>query len=157
MRQELINVYKFEELSEKTQEKILNNWRQNSCEDYSDELSSIQAYCDFFNVKLINYEIGGYRPLYYKTNANNENFRGRKLKDFNPDYMPTGLYIDCDLWGSFYKHFEKTGDCKGAFDHGLWAGFKALETEIEERDSDEYIKNCIEINEYEFYDDGSMA
>ena len=159
MRQATINIYKFSELPEKTKKKVLDNWRLtgNYCHNFDEEMDSIKAFCDHFGVKLTDWQIGAYAPFHYKTNAESSHFRGRKLKDFNPDHMPTGLYLDCSLWGEFYKHFEKTGDCKGAFEAGLRKGFKSLQDEMESRDSDEYIIEEIEYNDLEFYDDGREA
>jgi hypothetical protein len=159
MRQATITIYKFTELSDDAKRKVLDNWRHdgNCYFEFDDEMDSIKAFCDFFNVTLVNYEVGGYRPFDYKTNATNDNFRGRKLKDFSPDYMPKGYWLDCSLWGAFYKHFKETGDCKGAFDAALWEGFKDLQKEIEHRDSDEYLTEFIEMNEFEFNEDGSIA
>lgn len=157
MRQAAITIYKFNELPEKIREKILRDWSANSYEDYSEEFDSIKAFCDYFNVKLINYEIGAYYPLEYRTDATMDNFRNRKLKEFQRDYMPTGYWLDCSLWNTFYDHFKSTGDAKESFDAGLRQGFLNLVKEMEYRLSDEFIIECINDNDYEFYDDGTMA
>lgn len=158
MRQATITLYNFSELSDDAKERARNNWRTSSASffDCDDEMNSIKVFCDYFNVKLLNYEVGGYCPISYRTDADNANFRGRKLKSFDRDHMPTGYWLDCSLWATFYDHFKKTGDAKEAFDQALFEGFKDLQKDMEWQQSDEYIDEFMEANEYEFYENGTL-
>jgi len=158
MRHEIITIYKFNELSEKAKAKACERWRQAGMDfDYSDDLNSIKVFCDYFGVNLTDYQVDAHYPFHYKTNATNEHFRGRKLKDFKLNHMPTGYYLDCSVWNTFYESFKKTGDAKEAFNDALHQGFSDLQKEMEWRDSDQAILETLEINEYEFYEDGTMA
>lgn len=157
MRQETIAIYKFHELSEKARNKAIDNWRANDYDDYSDELACIKVFCDHFGVNLSNYNVSAWGVPDYKIEVSNNNFRGRKLKDFSRDHMPTGYWLDCSLWATFYDKFKETGSAKTAFDIAVWQGFQDLQNEMEHRGSDEYIIECIELNDYEFYANGALV
>lgn len=157
MRIKQTEVFQFEELSDSAKEKARNWGREAIDYDSTDELDSVNKFCDEFGVKLTNYSVGPYACPEYKTNADNSHFRGRKLREFNRDAMPTGYYLDCDLYQTFYDEFKRTGDAKSAFDKALWAGFIAWRDEIEGQLSNDYIDDYLIANEYEFDKDGHLA
>ena len=160
MRQETIirTLYRFEELNEDAKEKAREWFRTDFDFSWSDEsLESIKTFCAAFDVTLRDWSVGPYQHNFYKTNATPENFRGRKLRDFNRDHMPTGYCLDCDLWQTFYDEFKKTGDAKHAFEKALNAGFKAWRDDMEYQLSDEAIDETIIMNEYEFTENGKIA
>jgi len=151
-------LFTFYELSDSAKETARENWRANMDFAWSDEsLESIKAFCDYFNVTLRHWSIGAYAPLDYKTDAENQHFRGVKLKTINRDSMPTGYCLDCDLWFTFYDEFKRTGAAKTAFDAALYAGFKAWREDMEYQLSDESIDESLIINGYEFYENGDMV
>jgi len=155
---EKTTVYKFDELSESAKNRAREDWRENIDVSWSTEsLESIKAFCEAFNVTLKDWSIGAYCPLDYETNAENQHFRGVKLKSINRDSMPTGYCLDCDLWFTFYDEFKRTGDAKHAFNDALYAGFKAWRDDMEGQLSDESIDESLTINEYEFTEDGDMV
>lgn len=158
MRQETINIYRFEELSDDAKEKAREWFRTDYEFTWSDEnLDSIKVFCNVFDVTLRDWSVGPYQPYDYKTNATNQNFRGRKLRDFNRDNMPTGYWMDYSLWATFYDEFKKTGDAKHAFKMALDAGFKAWRDDMEYQLSDESVDDSIIMNEYEFTESGNIA
>lgn len=150
-----INVYEFSELSDKAKEKAREWFRDGQEWAYMDEsLDSIKAFCTCFGVKLTDYEISGYGHCSYSTNAENQHFRGLKLKKFDRDYMPTGYCLDCALWETFYDQFKATGSVYKAFNAALDAGFKTWTNDLEYQLSNEFIDDAIIANEYTFTVDG---
>lgn len=160
MRTETVTIYKFDELTNPAAiERARERGRQWIAEDpaWCDEArQSIEAFCEEFGVTLKEWSVGAYAPIDYSTNAANEHFRGRKLREFKRDYMPTGYCLDCDLWQTFYDEFKRAGDAKGAFDTALDAGFKAWREDLEGQLEDEYIDDFLTANEYEFTEDGFL-
>ena len=158
MRNETITLYQFHELSEKAKEKARDWYREGDIYHWHDEdRASIEAFCDAFNARLSDWSVGAFMPYHYRVDASNDNFRGRRLREFNRDHMPTGYCLDCALWATFYDEFKKTGDAKGAFYAALDAGFKAWRDDIEYAYSDAAVDESIELNEYEFEQDGRRA
>ena len=153
-------VFTFSELSDSAKENAREWWREVSAGDYAwstESLDSIEKFCEEFGVKLTDYSVGPYSSPEYKTNADNSHFRGRKLREFSRDAMPTGYCLDCDLYQTFCDEFKRTGDAKGAFDKALYAGFIAWRDDMESQESDEYIDDCLIANEYEFDSEGHRA
>lgn len=158
MRTETIQLFKFNELSDSAKEKACEQYRSQGIEYHwhHESLQSIQAFCEHFGVNLKRWSVCTYRGIDYSTDAENMHFRGMKLRDFDREHMPTGYFLDCDLWMTFYDEFKRTGDAKGAFDSALYAGFKAWRDDMEWQESDEYIGEHLEANEYEFTEDGEI-
>jgi hypothetical protein len=154
MRTIEVTLYQYDELSEPAQQKARDWYREIYSFDGSDEIESVRTFCNKFGVNLLDFEIGAYNPFHYKTDAENTHFRGLKLSQFTADEMPTGYWLDCELWGAFYREFKKTGDARGAFDAALWAGFKAWRDDLEYQLSDESIAETLTLNQYEFTADG---
>jgi hypothetical protein len=157
MRIKQTEVFQFDELSDRAKERARDWWRKVSDYDGADEIDSINKFCDEFGVKLTDYSVNLYSCPYYETNADNSHFRGRKLREFKRDAMPTGYYIDCDLYQTFFDEFKRTGDAKWAFDKALYAGFIAWRDDMESQTEDEYIDDCLIGNEYEFDCEGYRA
>ena len=161
MRTETLTLYKFDELpSECAKERAREIGRQWVSEDPAwgaESLASINTFCEFFGVKLKTWEVGAYSPFSFSTDAENRHFRGRRLRDFDRDHMPTGYCLDCDLWMTFYDEFKKTGDAKTAFNEALDAGFNSWRDDIEGQLEDEYIDDFLTANEYEFDETGKVA
>lgn len=151
------NVCTFDELDDEAKDRARAWWRERIDFDGTDEKHSIDKFCEHFGVRLIDWSVGPYSPINYKHDASNENFRGLKLKDFTHGHMPTGYYLDYDLWQTFYIHFKNTGDAKQAFDDALDAGFRGWREDMEYRLTDEAVDEDLTVNEYEFYEDGRRA
>jgi hypothetical protein len=156
MRTKTITIYTFDELpTDDARERAREWWRETSDFSWSDDaLDSIKTFCAEFGVTLQDWSIGVCSPLDYSTDATNAHFRGRKLSQFKRDHMPTGYCLDCDLWMTFFDEFKRTGDPKSAFESALHEGFKVWRADMETQLSDEYIDECLTINEYEFDENG---
>lgn len=158
MRTILRTIYKFDELPENAKQRARDLWRTDADYHWSDESrESIETFCAHFGIRLTTWQVAPYETPNYHADYFNSHFRGRKLRDFNRDHMPTGYCLDCDLWMTFYDEFKRTGDAKGAFDAALWAGFKAWRNDMEWQLSDEYIDEHLIINEYEFDETGAWV
>ena len=153
-----IDIFAFDELSESAKEKAREWWRTD-CDPlaWSDESrGSIEAFCDHFGVRLTDWEVGPFQPFNYSTDAENRHFRGLRLSQVDRDAMPTGYCLDATLWITFYDHFKKTGDTKGAFDAALWEAFKEWRDDMEWQLSDEYVDDCLIANGFRFEESGKF-
>lgn len=158
MRNITKTVYLFSELSDRAKEKAREWWRQGDPTAWDDDsLDSIKAFCTEFGVTLRDYSVAPYSRPTYSVDADNSNFRGRKLREFNRDAMPTGYCLDCPLWQTFCDEWKKTGDPKQSFDSALHAAFNEWRDDREYQLSDESIDETIEANEYEFDEKGAVA
>lgn len=153
-----VKVYTFDELSEGAKEAARNAYRQNiNYPWFSEALDSIRAFVTHFGVELKDWQIGsGSGRDYIKTDATGENFRGVKLKDVDKDYMPTGYCLDADLWGEFFRVFQKTGDAKYAFEQALEEAICGIQRDIDYQYSDKCIDETLEINDYRFTENGGI-
>lgn len=153
-----IEVFTFDELSERAKE-TARQWWCSDCEPlaWSDEsLGSIKDFCEHFGVTLKDWDVRPYGCPSYSTNAENRHFRGLRLSQVDKNAMPTGYCLDTTLWVTFYDHFEKTGDAKGAFDAALWEAFKEWRNDMEYQLSDECVDDLLIVNGYTFTEDGKF-
>jgi len=153
-----IQVFKFNELSESAKENAREWWRNGIEFSWSDESKdSIRAFCAQFGIKLLDWSIGPFYPISYKLSEyDNSNFRGIKLSQFERENYPTGYCLDADMSIEFFDTFKKTGDAKYAFECAIESGFIGWRNDMEWQLSDEYIDECLEINEYEFTENGMI-
>jgi hypothetical protein len=148
-------IYTFEELTEDAKEKARAWYRQGIDYPWWDEVKdSLTAFCDGFNIKVLDYSMGDARREYIKTDATNANFRGFKLKDFDREEMPTGFCFDCDLRYTFADEFKRYGSALGAFNEALEAFLRSVRNDVEYQYTDEAVDESIQCNGYEFTEDG---
>lgn len=159
MRTETRTIYTISELpTERAKQRARDWWRADV--DFSwdtESKESIEAFCQHFGVKLGRWSVGAYSPYDFNTNAEQRHFRGKRLRDFDRDAMPTGYCLDCSLWMTFYDEFKRTGDAKAAFDEALHAGFKDWRADMESQLEDDYIDDALEANGFEFDENGDRA
>lgn len=159
MRTIKTTVYQYEELSDSAKERA-REWARQIPDLYGwsdDSRNSIQKFCEHFGVKLTSWNVGPWSPIDYTTDAENHHFRGVKLSNIDRGSMPTGYYIDCDLWSTFYDEFKRTGAAKSAFNRALDAGFKSWRDDWESAYSDEQIDDFLTSNDYEFTEEGALV
>jgi hypothetical protein len=70
--------------------------------------------------------------------------------------MPTGYYLDCDLWITFYDVFKASGDAKAAFEAAIDTWVRQIVADMEYQESDEAIAEMLSINDYEFLESGGI-
>ena len=153
-----VAVFSFDELGEEAKEKARSWYRENlEYPWFSEALGSIRAFVGHFNAELKDWSLGsGSGRDYIHTTATNENFRGVKLKDIDKDYMPTGYCLDADLWGEFFRVFQKTGDAKYSFEQALEQAIIGIQRDIDYQFSDECIDDTLRINNYQFTENGRI-
>jgi hypothetical protein len=152
-----INLYAFDELSDEAKERAREWWRDGF--DYpwwSESHESIRAFLDHFGVEMRDWSMGERGRDYIKTNANKGHFRGRKLRDYSRDFMPTGYYLDSALWGTFHDEWEATSDPMYAFQQALESALGAIASDVEYQFTDEAVDECLRINDYQFTEDGRL-
>ena len=150
MRTITTNVYTFNELSEDAKEKARDWFRSVDDYDFSEPMGSLEAFCDHYKVKITDYSIYAWCHSYIETDVSNQNFRGLKLKSVDPEYMPTGVCWDCDLWGTFHDQFKETGNALYAFNQAIKSFIKSVVSDIEYCSENEYLDDMLECNNYEF-------
>lgn len=151
-----IQIFHFNELDERAKERA-REWYRADCEYpwFSEAKDCLTAFCDHFGVKVLDYRIGDCQG-FVKTDAGQHHFRGVKLSEQLRDAMPTGLWLDCELFMHFYDEFKNTGDAKAAFEDALYNFTRAVRNDVESYYSDESIDENIEINEWTFTADGKF-
>jgi hypothetical protein len=158
MRVLTVEAFRFQDLEDEAKERA-REWYRDGLDYpwFSESIDSIRAFVKHFGASLMDWEIGGVSGGdYIKTDATNANFRGVKLADIDPDFMPTGYCLDADLWGSFHEDFKKTGDAKYAFEQALEAALYAIRRDMDYHYSDEAVDESLRFNEYEFNSNGSI-
>ena len=149
-----LQIFQFNELDEKAKDKAREWYRQDIEYPWFDEAKdSLKAFCDHFRVTVKDWRLGDNQG-YVKTDAEQRHFRGVKLSEQDRDAMPTGLWLDCELFMHFYDEFKRTGDAKSAFDDALHNFVKAVERDVEHFYSDESVDEHIETNMWTFTADG---
>jgi hypothetical protein len=150
-------VYTFDELSDEAKERA-RGWYRASFEYpwFGEIQDSMNAFCDKFGVKILNYSLGDHRGS-IDTDVMPSHFRGLKLKNINRDEMMTGYCADCDLMYTFYDEFKRTGDAYVAFERALAALVIFTARDIEYMLDDEHVDESIEANGYEFDEFGGQA
>lgn len=152
-----VAVFTFEELDEAAKEKA-RGWYRGVGFEYSwckESLESIETFCRYFGVKLKDWGCTPYEPIYFNHDADQDNFRGVRLKDFDKDYCPTGYALDYVLWSEFYEAFENTGSAKLAFNSALRQAFIEWREDLEYQLSDESVDGNIIANDYTFDECGN--
>lgn len=151
-------VFTYSELNE-TAKANAREWFSRGGYAWIDEgIDSIKAFCDHYGVTLTDYSLSPYSYSYMETNAENKHFRGVTLKQVEQErtLTPTGYCVDCDLFETMYEVMKSNqGDALEAFNEAIEAGKRAILADMEYQDSEEHISEMMEINGYEFFENGS--
>jgi hypothetical protein len=149
-----LQIFNFHELDDQAKNRA-REWHRCSIEYpwYDEAKDSLKAFCDHFNVTVKDWSLGDMRG-YVKTDAEQRHFRGIKLSEQDKDAMPTGLWLDCELFQHFYDEFKRTGDAKDAFDDALHNFVKAVANDVEYFYSNESVDEHIETNMWTFTEEG---
>lgn len=156
MKTETVSIYSFDELSDAGKARAISAYR-NAGHGYfgiDDGMASLKKFAGHFGVKIKDYSISPYSYSYVTHDAENRHFRGKRLAEFDRDNMPTGYYLDCNLWIKFYDVFKASGDAKAAFEAAIDEWVRGFVADMEYEESDEYIAEMLSINDYEFLETG---
>jgi hypothetical protein len=148
-------IYLFHELDEGAKE-TARNWFKDGMEYpwFEDGIKSIRGFCDHFNIGIKDYEVGAFCHSWMTTSAEGQHFRGLKLKNFDPDKMQQGYYLDFDLWREFYEVWKDSSDPLKAFNSAIDGAIRSIQQDWEYQYTDESVDENITINDYEFTEDG---
>lgn len=157
MQQVTINLYHYSELSEQAKEKA-KNWYFGSGFEYhwiDESIDSVKAFCQHFNTDLKEWSLCTHSYSYIKTDADHSCFRRFTLKEAMalPEY-PTGYCLDHLLRQSFIDHFEQTGSAWLAFQNAIGEAKYAIIEDMKHQESEEYISEHLDSNEYTFTESG---
>lgn len=156
-KQMSVTVYSFDELSEAAKDKARQWWLDGMEYSWGEESrESIEAFCQYFGISLKSWCVDAWSYDYSLSQYGNDNFRGMKLSHFDREHMPTGYCLDIDLWQTFFDVFKANGDAKHAFECAVNAGFKAWRDDCAYQQSEEYVDECLMINEYQFTENGKV-
>jgi predicted enzyme related to lactoylglutathione lyase len=159
MRTIELEIFKYAELNDSAKA-TAKEWLSRGGYVWIDEdIDSIKAFCAHFGVKLGDYSLSPYSHSYIETNAENEHFRGYTLKQSEKDrhLTPTGYCLDCDLFETMHEQMKATGCALQAFKDAIEAGKRWIIADMEYQDSEEYIAEMMECNDYEFDENGRRA
>jgi hypothetical protein len=147
-----IEIFEYSELDDAGKSRAREWFSQGGYTWIDEGIDSVKAFCQHFGVDLKDYSISPYSPSYIDTNVENHHFRGLTLKqvDKNRSLELTGYCLDCDLLETMYTVMKQTGNALLAFNEAIEAGLKGIISEMEYQDSEEYITEMMEINEYKF-------
>lgn len=156
MKIKKIAVYSYAELSDSSKERAKANFLQFDQYPWMKDVEvSLNHFCDHFGVKGLDYQIGGYCPSYICAQPENSNFRGLKLADYKVMNHDDAYYcLEFDLWSNFVTGWEESGSPLLAFNEALEKACRSVQLDMEYHESDEYVEEMMEINEYEFTEDG---
>ncbi len=83
--------------------------------------------------------------------------RGLTLACIDREAMPTGYCADSNYRYPFYAEFKRTGSAWLALEHAIAEGLRAWAADVEACQSDEYLADHADANEYEFTEDGELV
>lgn len=157
MQQVTINIYQYSELSEQAKEKA-KDWYFGTGFEYcwiNESIDSLKAFCSQFGIKLLDWSLCPHSYSYIKTNAEHDFFRDFTLKHALalPEY-PIGYCMDETLRQSFIEYFKEKGSAWLAFQHAIGKAKYAILSDMEYQESDEYIAEIMEANQYTFTETG---
>jgi hypothetical protein len=152
-----ITVFSFDELGDDAKEVARGYFREHLTYPWFDEeIASIKAFCEHFGARLVDYQVGGDRGDFIESDATPAHFRGVKLKDIDPHYMPIGYCMDSDIWMHFHDVFKQSGNAFHSFTDTLEVARIVIERNVQHYFSDESIDEFIICNDYEFMEDGEL-
>lgn len=159
MRYIQIGVYKYSELEDSAKATAREWFSQGGYVWIDEGIQTIKAFCDHFGVTLRDYSLSPYCHSYIKTDADNHHFRGLTLKEVekNRNMSLTGYCLECDLLETMADSMKASGCALTAFNDAIEAGKRGIIADMEHQDSEEYISEMMEINGYEFDDQGRRA
>jgi len=152
MKEVTIQVFKFHELEKNIQEKVINHFRYD--DDYvfiDDDIKIIKEFAEDFGVNVYDYSLSPYSHSYIKYDFDNFDEDNINLSEMLNDEPLYEILFD-----EFKKQYGYTHDYKYSFEQVMERAKKYILDEMEYQDSDNYITETIEINDYYFTEDGNI-
>lgn len=184
MKENIIYSFKFSELSENAQKVAIENHRYDFCEknllDFCDEITSkIKSIFEDVNFHYTGFYSQGdgacftfkglnFKKLFEVLERQNITFSNEVkefLKEnFTCEGVHSGMYYheksvsiewNCDNEEKFEKEIQIFADCLESLRYSLCKElYSELQSLYEDSTSDEYVADCLEMNEYEFLESG---
>lgn len=151
-------VFAYAELNDSAKENAREWFRRGGYVWIDEGIDSVKAFCRHYGVTLTDYSLSPYSYSYMETNAENGHFRGVTLKQVEKErgLTPTGYCVDSDLFETMFESMrDNNGNALEAFKDAIETAKRAILADMEYQDSDEYLSEVMEINGYEFYEDGA--
>jgi hypothetical protein len=157
MIEKTIQLFSFNELSEKAKEKAMNNYRYNQDYPWYDEaFKSLKGFCDKFDVNIKDYSLGdGSGRDYIMTDAAPSVFDDYDPAMIKKDEFYTGYYMDCTLINGFIEGL-KNGSSFEAFNYAIECFISDLNKDVDYFQSDASTTEILIDNDYHFTSDGEM-
>lgn len=180
MRQETINIYKYEELSDEAKQTARECYSDGQEYLWTDEaMASLEAFLDLFNSTIAEWSLSPYSPSFIRIVVDDEimdlqgvrafkwienNITGRKgkygdiLKEW--DGCPlTGYCADYEALESIHNFMKAPSEItiQELLEQSTEAIKDHIISDMEYQDSDEYKEEYIICNEYEFLENGTNA
>ena len=152
MKEVTIQVFKFHELEKNIQEKVISHFRCDN--DYvfiDDDIKIIKEFAEDFGVNVYDYSLSPYSHSYIKYDFDNFDEDNINLSEMLNDEPLYEILFD-----EFKKQYGYTHDYKYSFEQVMERAKKYILDEMEYQDSDNYIIETIEINDYDFTEDGNI-
>ena len=138
-----INVYKYEELNDKAQDTV----RYNLVSDYvwfDDALQSLKAFAEEIGIDIIDYSIDyGCSARSYIKWEKNYNYHTRFIKHYL-----TGYCMDYELTNTWNKQ-KDVNEC-------IEEWLSSIQKDYEHQQTDEYLIDLCNANEYQFNEKGEL-
>jgi len=149
-----IKLYKFNELTDDIQKKVIEDWRYNN--EYvwiDDDIDIIKQFAQDFNITIEDYELSPYSYSYikYDTSTLDTDIDIHSLKSKKDDNYLYGFMLE-----EYKKQLKYTFDKEYSFNQAIECAKIYIIKEMEYQDSDEYIEELITMNEYDFTEDGGI-
>lgn len=133
MREKIIKIYKFDELSKDVQRKVIDKWRDGDVFENYDGSATLEAFERIFPVQVTNYDYGDCTPYIsfeMATTYNEEHFSGVRLMKYISNnyfnYLYQGRYYSIHRFDENRKFILKKGHSKVMFESdcpltGAWS------------------------------------
>ena len=152
MKEVTIQVFKFHELEKNIQEKVINHFRYDDVFVFiDDDIKIIKEFAEDFGVNVYDYSLSPYSYSYIKYDFDNFDEDNINLSEMLNDEPLYEILFD-----EFKKQYGYTHDYKYSFEQVMERAKKYILDEMEYQDSDNYIIETIEINDYDFTEDGNI-
>lgn len=177
MREKIIKVYKFDELSDQAKEHAIDKYNQGEYFWGDDAMASLKAFLNHFNCNLKDWSIDFLEPyrnnikIAYPDPEEDEALYEDEILDLlnqlgsydpetlrgNGDCKLTGYCMDESLIDGFRKAwFGGERDLKELIEAGISQWEIDVRVDAEYQYSEEGFKDLCEANDYEFTEDGEM-
>ena len=151
-----VPVFTIGELSQNARDKAYYGWYSVAKYECSDNISTIESFCDLFNVKLVDWEVCEYRYDYSVEIPQQRNITKKQaIAMVNSWEITQGYFlasVACDAIKEDWQH----GDIKLAIDTAVDNMFKAYQSDIEYLNSIECFVESCEANDWTFLESGEL-